>query len=616
MKKKEGRKLHKNKVKKSNTKFNYKIFFYILILLILIFAGVFVLLGRFPLFNPGDSVTRSFNDSEIHVGEWVNVTLRMVSNSQGVARTFQINEYLPASSIALIIPCQGGQIFGTDPDRYIKFGLSDLPDGTTDLCYSMNILSFGTFSFDNSNYAFREGGSAVASGSVSGERILNIISSEICDGIDNDQNGLIDDGSVCFTNVYCDNDTDTFFDKFPDGNCSSFNCVSTNCRATIGDDCNDTNSTINPSATEICDSIDNNCDDLVDNGNLCSEGLTCENGLCVQPNCNSVWAYYNTSCNESDVLIGWYKDTNCSVVRANETYDCDNNSNGIIGNVSDIKTLRVGELEMFIDGKKFNWSKDYSDDEYEVEFLDEDENVLVSFEYDFEDDDALNLKKIYLEKQRLSSDFGYFIVEGLAGINKILLVDKIDSASNYVCVRDKEILDVDDFTDGCTGSKEYWVKCPGNNSRYKCLAEGSAFSVLGVRNSAIKELLDFTPIDNSDDDDSDNTCVSRFECSWSSCVNNIQTYHCTDLNNCGGINPGTNQLPRACNSSNIGTTNTVTTPSNNSGNQNPSKTDKGKIIFYVLLAVIIFVFLLILVIFFVQYSKKRNQGFSVPVRYS
>ncbi|HRI62327.1 MAG TPA: MopE-related protein, partial [Saprospiraceae bacterium] len=83
---------------------------------------------------------------------------------------------------------------------------------------------------------------------------------ELCDGLDNDCNGIADDLPV-FT-YYADSDgdgygnnaaaLDTCLNESPAG-------YSTN-----NLDCNDSNAAINPDAQEIVDGLDNNCDGMVD----------------------------------------------------------------------------------------------------------------------------------------------------------------------------------------------------------------------------------------------------------------------------------------------------------------------------------------------------------------
>lgn len=88
---------------------------------------------------------------------------------------------------------------------------------------------------------------------------------EICDLVDNDCNGLSDDNAVNATVYFADSDSDDFGDDStefrscvaPDGDFVS-----------RGGDCDDGDSAVNPSAAEVCDAQDNNCDGLVDNNAL------------------------------------------------------------------------------------------------------------------------------------------------------------------------------------------------------------------------------------------------------------------------------------------------------------------------------------------------------------
>jgi len=87
--------------------------------------------------------------------------------------------------------------------------------------------------------------------------------SEICDGFDNDCNGMADDGLPRNT-FYFDNDNDNF------GNpaISIDTCLTTPPMGYVADntDCDDSKFTVNASVVEICNGIDDNCDGMIDEG--------------------------------------------------------------------------------------------------------------------------------------------------------------------------------------------------------------------------------------------------------------------------------------------------------------------------------------------------------------
>ena len=133
---------------------------------------------------------------------------------------------------------------------------------------------------------------------------INPAATEVCDGIDNDCDGLVDeDGDTTF---YADTDGDGFGDP---------NNTVVDCSAPAGfvldnTDCDDSDASVNPSATEICDGIDNDCDGLVDeDGNTTFYADTDGDGFGDPTNsvvdCSTPTGFVldNTDCDDTNAAI-------------------------------------------------------------------------------------------------------------------------------------------------------------------------------------------------------------------------------------------------------------------------------------------------------------------------
>ena len=131
----------------------------------------------------------------------------------------------------------------------------------------------------------------------------NAASAEICNGEDDDCDGTIDNGLV-FLDYYADNDSDGF-----GAGAATNSCVDLGAGyVTNNNDCNNVNPSINPNATEICNSIDDNCDGQIDEGitfttyyqDFDNDGFGTGDAVTSCTNPGAGWVTNNTDCDDTN----------------------------------------------------------------------------------------------------------------------------------------------------------------------------------------------------------------------------------------------------------------------------------------------------------------------------
>ena len=157
---------------------------------------------------------------------------------------------------------------------------------------------------------------------------------EICNEIDDDCDLLIDDAddSVADQNVfYVDNDGD----GYGDATNTVLNCYATEVLLEDNTDCYDTDDEVNPSAIEICDGVDNDCDTT-----------TSESGMVYRIDAQGVGTDLTATMASgtlSDPLV-------YEAQGAEELYFCEGTFSTLISTIFDLTIQGIGDVTLTADG--------------------------------------------------------------------------------------------------------------------------------------------------------------------------------------------------------------------------------------------------------------------------
>ncbi len=94
---------------------------------------------------------------------------------------------------------------------------------------------------------------------------VNPSASEVCNGLDDDCDSVIDTDAIDAVTYYDDADGDGYGDE----SVSTTSCTAPSGTVTDATDCEDNDATISPGAAEACDGVDDDCSGAVDDGGVC-----------------------------------------------------------------------------------------------------------------------------------------------------------------------------------------------------------------------------------------------------------------------------------------------------------------------------------------------------------
>ncbi|MDP2312188.1 MAG: MopE-related protein [Pseudomonadota bacterium] len=167
---------------------------------------------------------------------------------------------------------------------------------------------------------------------------VNPEASELCNGHDDDCDGTIDLDAVDMGTWYADGDGDDFGADAT----ASVACDAPAGAVATGGDCDDTNASVNPGATEDCDDLDEDCDGEVDEGVIPTwyhdyDGDGYGNTIETVAACDAPGRYVadGTDCNDSNASV------NPGAGEVCDTRDTDEDCDGLVDDLDTVAGTSV-----------------------------------------------------------------------------------------------------------------------------------------------------------------------------------------------------------------------------------------------------------------------------------
>ncbi len=153
-----------------------------------------------------------------------------------------------------------------------------------------------------------------------GDEDINPDAAEVCNGLDDNCDGEVDeDTAVDAETWYYDDDGDGYGDAALDVTA----CDAPADYVSSDQDCDDGDEDVNPAATDVCDGVDNDCSDAVDDGGLCACNVEYyDDGTYLYCETAAAWSSAQTTCQSYgyDLLTVNDADENAWAVETANTY--------------------------------------------------------------------------------------------------------------------------------------------------------------------------------------------------------------------------------------------------------------------------------------------------------